>query len=398
MGIWVDLARATRADIILAMSSSIAGLCDLGWIRRKTWPKPPRKPLGTLSLVDLFCGCGGLTLGAWEAARSAERLLDVKLAVDTCKEALAVYRANFGVSDKVARLSDICDLFPGALGSPARACERSVRARVGNVDVLVAGPPCQGHSDLNNYTRRKDPRNGLYLRVVRAVELLLPEIVLIENVGPVVHDRSHVVKRSTAALESFGYVVAACFVRTLSLGLPQRRKRHILLAVRDADFDVADVFPPDSTCSVPVSEFLADLQDEPDRHSEMFRTPSRMTPRNRKRVDYLFRHDIYDLPNRRRPPCHRNGHSYISMYGRLRWDRPAQTITTGFGSMGQGRFVHPTRQRVITPHEAARIQGFPDFFDFSAATTRRSLQDLIGNAVPPPIGALLVTRLLERAF
>jgi DNA (cytosine-5)-methyltransferase 1 len=71
------------------------------------------------------------------------------------------------------------------------------------------------------------------------------------------------------------------------------------------------------------------------------------------------------------------------MYGRLLWDEPAQTITTGFGSMGQGRFVHPGRPRTLTPHEAARLQTFPDFFTFRKARTRHALARMIGNAVPP---------------
>ncbi len=377
------------------MPSSPASICAATWIRWKTWPTPPQTSRGTVSIVDLFCGCGGLTLGAWEAARVNNKTLKVKLAIDTCGDALAVYRANFAVSKTTAREIDIREVFPGKLGSPPQAVELTAVRKAGKVDILVAGPPCQGHSDLNNHTRRKDPRNALYLRVVRTVELLKPRIVLIENVGPVIHDHSNVVARSLKTLKSLGYSVAARIVRASTLGLPQRRKRHILLAVRDAEFDVADAFPTDCQQPVAVSDYLADIQDESEHRTEMFRTPSRMTLRNRKRVEYLFKHDVYDLPNEQRPPCHENGHSYISMYGRLKWDQPAQTITTGFGCMGQGRFVHPTRPRVITPHEAARIQGFPDFFDFSAAKTRRSLQDLIGNAVPPVMSAYVISNIMD---
>jgi DNA (cytosine-5)-methyltransferase 1 len=76
------------------------------------------------------------------------------------------------------------------------------------------------------------------------------------------------------------------------------------------------------------------------------------------------------------------------MYGQLKWDEPAQTITTGFGSMGQGRYVHPSRPRTLTPHEAARLQFFPDWFDFTAGGTqmRRGVwATMIGNAVPPKL-------------
>jgi DNA (cytosine-5)-methyltransferase 1 len=67
----------------------------------------------------------------------------------------------------------------------------------------------------------------------------------------------------------------------------------------------------------------------------------------------------------------------------LRWNQPAQTITTGFGCMGQGRYVHPQKRRTITPHEAARLQTFPDWFNFAAETRRGVLAKAIGNAVPP---------------
>jgi DNA (cytosine-5)-methyltransferase 1 len=121
-----------------------------------------------------------------------------------------------------------------------------------------------------------------------------------------------------------------------------------------------------------------------------------MTQENQRRVKYLFRKDVHDLPNRLRPPCHRDkDHSYVSMYGRMHWDKPAQTITGGFGSMGQGRFVHPTRPRTLTAHEAARLQGFPDFFDFSSVKGVTALREMIGNAVPPQLTALLVSQLLE---
>jgi DNA (cytosine-5)-methyltransferase 1 len=82
------------------------------------------------------------------------------------------------------------------------------------------------------------------------------------------------------------------------------------------------------------------------------------------------------------------------MYGRLRYDRPSQTITSGFTSPGQGRFIHPSQQRTLTPHEAARLQFFPDFFDFSASKKRGDLAKMIGNAVPMKLSYMLCLELL----
>jgi DNA (cytosine-5)-methyltransferase 1 len=126
----------------------------------------------------------------------------------------------------------------------------------------------------------------------------------------------------------------------------------------------------------------------------MFTTASAATVANGQRIKYLFKNHVYNLPNTERPKCHQSDHSYTSMYGRLKWTEPAQTVTTGFGSMGQGRYVHPSRRRTITPHEAARLQMLPDFMDFSSVKTRASLAKLIGNAVPPVLGIAIGEKVL----
>ncbi len=110
---------------------------------------------------------------------------------------------------------------------------------------------------------------------------------------------------------------------------------------------------------------------------------------NRERIKWLFDNDAYELPNEARPDCHKDGHSYPSVYGRMYWDKPAQTITTGFLTPGRGRYIHPLRPRVITPHEAARIQAFPDSFEFVVNghdPARNAITKWIGDAVPPVLG------------
>jgi DNA (cytosine-5)-methyltransferase 1 len=124
--------------------------------------------------------------------------------------------------------------------------------------------------------------------------------------------------------------------------------------------------------------------------------PPRASAVNTARMKYLLERDLYDLPNHQRPECHQDEHSYKSMYGRLRWEAPAQTITSGFTSIGQGRYMHPSQVRALTAHEAARIQGFPDYFDFSAVTKRGDLATMIGNAVPPALSREIATALISR--
>jgi DNA (cytosine-5)-methyltransferase 1 len=344
----------------------------------------------------MFCGCGGLSLGVWEAARQESRYLDIRLAVDWNKQSLAVYQANFRSAPERTRLEDVRKIFGGDLGSVMTTVESEHKDLIGSVDLIVAGPPCQGHSDLNNSTRRRDPRNGFYLSVVRASEVLRPKAVVIENVPTVLLDKKKVVDEAKLWFEKLDYRVSD---RTINLGrfdVPQLRKRHILVAVSDGDFDLAEL---DDINHLPpaAGEYLAGLEEEPDKSSELFCRPSTINELNRQRVNHLFDNDLHNLPDAMRPACHREKqHQYLSMYGRMHWDKPAQTLTSGFGSMGQGRYVHAKKKRLLTPHEAARLQGFPDFFDFSSATLLSALREMIANAVPPQFTMTLIARLIAK--
>jgi DNA (cytosine-5)-methyltransferase 1 len=372
----------------------------LAWVKLTTKPPYGRSKSNQFRIADFFCGCGGLTLGAAEAARRAGRSIDIRSAIDSDDNAAAVYRANFADCGPPIDKLDISEIIDGEISAPLTATEKSYRERCGSIDTLLAGPPCQGHSDLNNSTRRNDPRNRLYLRAARAIQVLMPKFAFIENVPGVVHDQSGVVSETAAVLERLDYTVTSSVVDLQSLGLPQRRKRHILFAARREAVTLSELLPKvTEKIEVPVGPFISGLEDEPDFSDLLICRTSRMTDENTRRIDYLFRQNLYDLPDSVRPPCHRDKlHTYNSVYGRLRWGKPAQTITSGFGSPGQGRFIHPRQKRLITAHEAARIQGFPDFFDFSAAGGLTALRTLIGNAVPPPLIIALVGALLDRGL
>ena len=113
-----------------------------------------------------------MTLGALEAARRLDCAVEIALAVDLDPDALGVYRYNFGVDRTNARLADVAVLFHGRLGAPPSLRETRLKDSLGPIDLLLAGPPCQGYSNLNNSTRRADPRNSLYAKAIRAAEIL----------------------------------------------------------------------------------------------------------------------------------------------------------------------------------------------------------------------------------
>lgn len=362
--------------------------CDAAFLRG---PRPPYEALRPgIRVVDLFAGLGGLTLGAAEAGRALALGIEVRLAVDVDATAVEVYKANFpGAQVRCARVEE---LFDGHPGQPLTETEAGVKEAVGFIHLLLGGPPCQGHSDLNNHTRRRDPRNELYAVMARAAEVLEPTVVLIENVPTVTHDAGRVVEASARRLRDCGYRVADGVVDLSRLGVPQRRRRHVLLASRDARVDVAAILSVGVRCpDHPLRSVRWAIEDLTwAKERGMFDSPSVASKDNAERIAWMFENEQYDLPNPLRPRCHQSNHSYRSMYGRLRWDEPAQTVTTGFGSMGQGRYVHPSRRRTLTPHEAARLQMLPDFLDFSLVKTRSELARLIGNAVPPPLASSLL--------
>ncbi len=337
-----------------------------------------------VNVADLFSGCGGLSLGVQRAAHDSEYSIDVRLALDFDQIAMNVYRDLFPTATTICK--PIEEVLDGEVGSQLTESEVKLAHQVGPLDFLLGGPPCQGHSNLNNHSRRDDPRNGLYLRMARAAQVLSPSAIIIENVPTVTHDVQQAVQRTIDCLKSLEYSVGAGVVDLSNLGVPQRRRRHLIVALQDRDLEAQAVV--DSLQS-PICEHvprsvrwaIGDLED--DAKATTFDSASTPYPINQSRIDWLFDNDKTDLPNELRPPCHRSDHTYTAMYGRMAWDLPAQTVTTGFNCMGQGRYVHPSRRRVITPHEAARLQTLPDFVNFGSVPARKHLAKLIGNSVPP---------------
>jgi DNA (cytosine-5)-methyltransferase 1 len=366
---------------------------EYSFLRLKVKPKSDH--LKGIFSADLFCGCGCLSLGAAEACEALGKSLIPIVAIDNDQTAISVYKDNF--NPKQTRVSDISTIIDGNLGSEPTLNElQFLQNCFGNstdLGLLLAGPPCQGYSSLNNYTRKKDKSNILYERVARFVELVHPENVLIENVPTVIHSEEKVVDSSIQLMEKEGYFVDEDVVNLVDIGVPQSRKRHVVVASKRKKISIAETIEKHKVKHRRTFAWAAaDLQDEP--AADLLTIPTKHSPENMKRIEYLHSHNVDDLPNDMRPVCHQKDHGYKSMYGRIKMNMPAQTITSGFPSPGQGRFIHPTKNRTITPHEAARLQFIPDYFKFSASKTRRSLALMIGNAAPMELSYIFCLELL----
>lgn len=354
---------------------------ERAWLQSRVAP-PCGASRSSLRVVDLFSGCGGLSIGLAEAARALNRSFEPVLAVDVDAVATQTYAANFPTAAALAK--DVTEVLPGRVGARLTSAERLLSKHHGDIDVLVGGPPCQGHSDFNNRTRHADDKNELYATMVRAAEVLEPQHILIENVPGALNDRRAVVQRTADALGKLGYRVSIGVVDLSEIGVPQRRRRLVMMASLTHSTTPADVVARHRRDPRDVAWAFQDLVALPEeRRVSLVDAVARSAPATRHRIDYLFENGAFDLPDSQRPACHAGGgHSYKAIYGRLAWDRPSQTITTGFYSMCMGRYVHPSERRTISAHEAARLQYIPDWFSFDGVTKRTAMARMIGNAVP----------------
>lgn len=376
-----------------ASPAALADLADAAFLRAAVRPALTRsRRAKPIRIADLFSGCGAMSLGVEEAARALGYRFRPVLAVDTSPVALEVYKKNFPTAS--VQLKDIRRLLRARLRAPLSNAERALKKMAGRIDIALAGPPCQGHSDLNNHTRRRDPKNSLYYRVARFAAIVRPTHLVIENVPAVLLDHGRVIRRTKRALEQLGYRVDDTVVRLADLGVPQTRRRHVMVASLRRKVSLENIVRRYRRRPRCVRWAIGDLVGK--NGVSIMNRAAKPTRTTERRMNYLFDHKLYDLPNTRRPPCHRSkAHTYLSVYGRLRWRRPSQTVTSGFTCMGQGRFVHPGERRTLTPREAARLQFIPDFFSFDEGRGVTAVAEMIGNAVPPKLTYVLALELLR---
>jgi DNA (cytosine-5)-methyltransferase 1 len=359
-----------------------------------SFPKATR----TLRIADLFCGPGGLSQGVTLGARALGMKTQHQLAVDNQEDTLRVFSANH--RPRLSLQQSPADLVHYTLDETEDGVkfhktptirDPRVEALTGQLDVLVAGPPCQGHSTANTKRGRFfDQRNLLYLTVPAIAVALDVPVVIIENVPGVTASEQGVVQATMKLLEANKYKVTEGPLNAADLGWAQSRKRYFMVASKVGTplkirTELVDAFrrPP-----MAIKHLLGDLLDV--QGSDFMTEGPELSEANLERIRFLHEKNVYDLPDEyRNPRAQEVGTTYRSVYGRMYWDKPSQTITTGFMTPGRGRYVHPLRQRTLLPREAARLQGFPDTYVFDAfgeEPARGSLAKWIGDAVPSPLG------------
>lgn len=319
--------------------------------------------------LDLFSGCGGLTEGLKQAG------FRVLGAVEIDKVAAETYRLNHPTVHLWRR---------NILSLSVPEVMRTLALKAGELDLLAGCPPCQGFSTLrtlNGSRSIKDDRNDLVLQLRRFVKGLRPKTVMLENVPGLAAD--HRMETLVAELESCGYLVHYKVCDAADYGVPQRRKRVILLAgtngrPRFAPKSRIRKTVRDAIGSLPIPGDSGDLiHDLPETRGERVRRVIRRIPKNGG--------SRTDLPDSAQLPCHQKCNGFKDVYGRMAWDNVAPTITTGCFNPSKGRFLHPEQDRGITMREAALLQTFPEGYVFRCVTGKTKIAEMIGNALPPEL-------------
>lgn len=311
-----------------------------------------------MEFVDLFCGAGGLSLGLQQAG------LRQRLAVDSDKCAIASYQRNFPRARVLLRAIE--ELSP-----------RDIRRELSDPRryVLAGCPPCQLFSRLHQKKPGDDHVIFAYLELVKA--LRAPYLVF-ENV-PQITSYSEVWGVFVDTLEGCGYKLWTSVVNVAEIGVPQNRRRVVVIASRRGGVEPILRRRRVRTVRQAISD-LPEASGSVANHVSM-----RMSAANLARI-----RKIADAGGRSR-----GGSVFVDSYARMYWDRPSPTITTRCISFSNGRFGHPSYDRALTVREAARLQGFPDSFVFEGGVWSAARQ--VGNAVPPPLARWLGREILRHA-
>ncbi|MGY4432828.1 DNA (cytosine-5)-methyltransferase 1 [Bradyrhizobium sp. F1.13.1] len=318
--------------------------------------------------IDLFSGCGGLTLGLKNAG------VEVIGAIEIDDKAREVYQANH---PEVAFLgNDIRDADPIEIMS-------RLRLRPRELDLLAGCPPCQGFSRIRRKNKRgakADERNMLIDDFARFVEALLPKNLMLENVpGLADYPRFRAFRQR---IERLGYAHEWNVLDVSKFGVPQRRTRLILIASLGKAPKMAEpsgrrVTVRDAIGALPRAGASGDrLHDLPEARSDKVRSLIAAIPKDGGSRS--------SLPPEMRPACHRDYKGFNDVFGRMAWDDVSPTITSGCSNPSKGRFLHPAEDRAITLREASILQGFPPTYRFNERLGKETLALMIGNALPPP--------------
>lgn len=327
--------------------------------------------------IDLFCGAGGLSHGLQRAG------INVRAGVDIDPACEFPYTANNNAKFLLKSVDEL-------KGEELRPFYRK------NVLKLLAGcAPCQTFSTYNQKATDSDQRWWLLRQFSRLVGELSPELVTMENVPGLVDQ--NVFQEFVSELRTRGYSVEYQVVNCADYGVPQQRKRLVLLASKlgpialmtPAELGLGVRTVREAIGELPPVPAGASLVDDPIHQSSV------LSDINLRRIQASRPGGTWrDWPSDLIAECHKkgSGKTYPSVYGRMTWDEPSPTITTQFYGFGNGRFGHPVQDRALTLREGAILQSFPPEYKFvtpGGPIQQKVIGRMIGNAVPVRLGEVI---------
>lgn len=340
-----------------------------------------------IKVLDLFCGCGGLSYGFESVGYK------IVLGIDNDAKALETFELNH--KDAKSFCGDITEVHADDIYKISGTNE---------IDVIIGGPPCQGMS-LSGPRKFDDPRNKLYLSYIRLVEEIRPQAFVIENVPGLVSLFGGQIKDSILSrFNTLGYKVRYQILCAADYGVPQNRKRVVFVGLRDTLFEYPKKCKDVVTCEMALSD-LPPLIDSLGSEMQSYELPSKNDYQSlmRKNSSAVYNHiaathsekvkniiamvpdggNYKDLPER-----FRNSRNFHVAWTRFSSQKPAPTIDTG-----HRHHFHYKYNRVPTVRECARLQSFPDDFVFLGNKTQQFRQ--VGNAVPPLMAQAIAQKLLK---
>lgn len=337
------------------------------------------------SAIDLFCGCGGLSLGLRRAGfRIVAGLDNDALSINT-------FRMNYPRTRLIQ--ADVSSVNP-------RVLMDELRMRPGSLDLLAGCPPCQGFSSLRTLNGARsvcEPMNDLVFQLVRFARIFRPKTLMMENVPELMSDDR--LSRVLNLLSDIGYSCRAGVFNAEQYGVPQRRLRMILFGARDG----CPFFSKPTYRRRTVADAIRrlpspEVSEDPTHNYSVRRAEHVVSLIRRVPKDGGSRLDLQDVDQLQ---CHKRMDGFKDVYGRMAWQKPAPTITSGCINPSKGRYIHPEDDRAITLREAALLQGFPKSYDFDMSKGRYAVAKMIGNAFPPKFAehhARSIIRHLETHF
>ena len=320
----------------------------------------------TFTAIDLFSGVGGLSEGLRQASFETKYAFEID---EIASHSYSMNHKGVKVITKDIRKVDIKEIKAALNGE--------------EIHLLAGCPPCQGFSAIRRLNKPNpvaDDRNDLIDEYVRFIKELNPFTFMMENVPGLALSSNF--EQAVKELKTIGYIVDYKTVNVKDYGVPQNRRRLVMVGSRLGPIEISKP----SNKKVTVKEKIGSLPN-PEESSDKLH---KIYPKHTKRIQDLIRdipHDggsRKDLGENRQLECHKKANvGFNDVYGRLRWDDYSTTITGGCLNPSKGRFLHPEQDRCISAREAALLQSFPKNYKFPTDVPISKIALMIGNALPP---------------